>query len=263
MWTLYHRKVLMAKERKGKRSFDSEPLDIDKILRGDSPQSNDTADNEEAAAVEVKKTVRAKKPKRAFTHSSKYRAAAELVDPKKAYSLTTAIDLAKKVSYTKFDGTLSLHVKLNPIKKNDENVRGTVTLPHGTGKERNVIIVTDELIEKIEKGWTDFDIAIATPDMMPKLAKLAKILGPKGLMPNPKSGTVTTDPEKTAQELKGGKVEFKSDSLNNIHQTIGKLSWDSAKLLENYAIFVNALPKGRIKSITIAPTMGPGIKVQI
>ncbi len=141
-------------------------------------------------------------------------------------------------------------------------MRGVVTLPHGTGRVRRIIIITDELIEKIEKGWTDFDIAVATPEMMPKLGKLARVLGPKGLMPNPKSGTVTSEPEKIAEELKGGRVEFKADTLGNIHQTLGKVSWETAKLTDNFQIFMTALPRNRVKSVSLAPTMGAGVKVQ-
>lgn len=200
---------------------------------------------------------------RKFPHGAKHREAVAQVDKNKVYPLTEAIELAKKTSYVKFDATLDVHIRLNPAKKNEDAVRGTVTLPHGTGRERRVVIVTDEMIEKIEKGWTDFDVAVATPDMMPKLAKLAKILGPKGLMPNPKSGTVTTEPERVAEELKGGRVEFKADSLNNIHQAVGKVSWETGKLAENIQTFVGALPKNRIKSIALAPTMGPGVKLTV
>lgn len=210
-----------------------------------------------------KKAEKADTPARKFSHGTKHREAAAQVDRDKAYALAEALELVKKTAYTKFDGSVDVHVRLNPAKKTDEIVRGTVTLPHGTGRERRVIIITDEMIEKIEKGWTDFDVAVATPDMMPKLAKLAKILGPKGLMPNPKSGTVTADPAKAAEELKGGRVEFKADSLANIHQAIGKVSWDVEKLSENFTAFVGALPKNRIKSVSLAPTMGPGVKVSL
>lgn len=217
----------------------------------------ESAEAPEAKAEKATKEEVAKK----FAHSAKHRESAALIDKNKVYPLADALELIKKTSYTKFDGSVDVHVRLNPAKKNEDAVRGTVTLPHGTGRERKVVIINDEMIEKIEKGWLDFDVAVATPEMMPKLAKLAKILGPKGLMPNPKSGTVTTDPEKTAEELKGGRVEFKADTLSNVHQVIGKVSWDTAKLTENFQTFVGAMPKNRVKSVTIAPTMGAGIKV--
>lgn len=221
------------------------------------------AGEESAEAKKPAKTDKTEQPKRAFSHSAKYREVSTHVDRTKAYSIDEALELIKKVAYTKFDGSVDFHANLTPGKKNEDVVRGTVVLPHGTGRERKVVIITEEMIEKIEKGWLNFDVAIATPDMMPKLAKLAKVLGPKGLMPNPKSGTVTTDPQKAAEELKGGRVEYKTDSLNNIHQAIGKVSWDAAKLKENFQTFVGALPKNRLKSVSIAPTMGPGIKVQL
>lgn len=222
----------------------------------------------EETAEEVKEEKKSKKaeaatPAKTHAHGAKHRESVAKVDKNKTYPIAEALELVKQTAYTKFDGSVDVHVRLNPAKKNEDAVRGTVTLPHGTGRERRVVIITDEMIEKIEKGWTGFDVAVATPDMMPKLAKLAKILGPKGLMPNPKSGTVTAEPEKVAEELKGGRVEFKADSLNNIHQAIGKVSWDAAKLTENFQTFVGALPKARIKSVSIAPTMGAGVKVQI
>ena len=185
------------------------------------------------------------------------------VDKNLDYTVAEALELVKKTSYTKFDGSVDVHVNLTAAKKGEDAVRGTVTLPHGTGRERKVVVIDDVMIEKIEKGFLDFDVAVATPDMMPKLAKLAKILGPKGLMPNPKSGTVTPDVDKAVNELKGGKVEYKADTLGNIHQAIGKVSWDVTKLAENFQTLVGALPKNRVKSVTIAPTMGAGVKVRV
>jgi large subunit ribosomal protein L1 len=206
-----------------------------------------------------------KEPKAAskFAHGAKHRETVAMVDKNKVYTPEEAFELLKKTSYTKFDGSVDVHVRISPSKKNEDVIRGTVVLPHGTGRERRVVIITDEMIEKIEKGWLDFDVAVATPDMMPKLAKLAKILGPKGLMPNPKAGTVTPDAEKAAQELKGGRVEYKTDTLSNIHQSIGKVSWAGTKLTENLQAFIAVLPKNRIKSITVAPTMGAGVKVSV
>lgn len=224
-------------------------------------ETPEAAETESAEAPEEAKKATKEEVAKKFAHSAKHRESAALIEKNKTYPLAEALELIKKTSYTKFDGSVDVHVRLNPAKKNEDAVRGTVTLPHGTGRERKVVIINDEMIEKIEKGWLDFDVAVATPEMMPKLAKLAKILGPKGLMPNPKSGTVTTDPEKTAEELKGGRVEFKADTLSNVHQVIGKVSWADTKLTENFMAFIGALPKNRVKSVTIAPTMGAGVKV--
>jgi large subunit ribosomal protein L1 len=230
----------------------------------ESPEvAEEVAETETAEATEEKPVKAEKKEKTAkkASHSVKHQESVAVIDKSVTYPIAEAIELVKKSSYTKFDGSLDVHVRFNTGKKSDEIIRGMVTLPHGTGKERKVIVITDEYIEKIEKGWLDFDVAIATPDMMPKLAKLAKILGPKGLMPSPKSGTVTTEPDRVIEELKGGRVEFKTDSLNIVHQPIGKVSWDAAKLIENFDAFLGALPKTRIKSVSIAPTMGAAARV--
>lgn len=232
----------------------------EEITTTDSNNADGEA-GQDASAVEAK-SAKTKSTKE-HAHGAKHRQATAAVDKNKSYPLAEALELAKASAYTKFDATLDVHVRLTSAKKNDEVVRGTVNLPHGTGRERRVIIITEELIEKIAKGWTDFDVAVAAPDMMPKLAKLAKVLGPKGLMPNPKVGTVTSEPERIAEELKGGRVEFKADTLNNVHQAIGKVSWDNAKLMENFQAFIAALPKSRIKTVTLAPTMGAGVRVQL
>ena len=219
----------------------------------------------------------------------KYVAAAKLVDPKKTYAIDEASELVKKASTAKFDASVEVHVRLGiDPKKSDQQVRGTVSLPHGTGKTKKVIafvaadkekeakdagadaIGTQETIDEIAKtGKIDFDIAVATPDMMPKLAKVAKVLGPKGLMPNPKSETVSANVLKMVSELKKGKVAFKSDDAGIIHTVIGKVSFDAPKLKENYEALMEALRKAKpssskgiyIKNATLAPTMGPGIRV--
>lgn len=219
-----------------------------------------SAETDEAPA---KKADKEPKAVAKAAHSAKHRESVAQIDKNKTYSLEEALDLVKKTSYTKFDGAVDVHVSLTPSKKNEDVIRGTVVLPHGTGRERRVIIIDDAMIEKIEKGWLDFDVAVATPEMMPKLAKLAKILGPKGLMPNPKAGTVTPDAAKAAEELKGGRVEYKTDTLGNVHQSIGKVSWANTKLAENFQTLIAVLPKNRIKSVTIAPTMGAGVKVSL
>jgi len=224
--------------------------------------------------------------------SKRYLEWLKLVDKSKVYSIAEAIDLAKKTASKKFDSSIEVHLRLGiDPKKGDQQVRSTVVLPHGIGKKIIVAVFADdekkakeakdagadliggqELIDKIKKtSKCDFDIAIATPDMMPKLAVIAKILGPKGLMPSPKNETITTNINKTVEELKKGKIAFKNDDTANIHQVIGKASFDNQKLQENYNAFVDAVKKAKpetskgvfIKNISISSTMGPGIKVEV
>lgn len=218
----------------------------------------------------------------------KYKAAAALIDTKKAYTAEEAMDLAKKTSTTTFDGTVEVHLRLGiDPKKSDQQVRGTVVLPNGTGKTRKVVafvsadkekeakeagadaIGTEEMLAEIAKtGKIDFDIAVATPDMMPKMAKVAKILGPKGLMPNPKSETVGTNVTKMVSELKKGKLAFKADDFGIVHTIIGKVSFDAKQLVENYETLLEAMRKAKpssskgvfLKNVTVTTTMGPPIR---
>jgi large subunit ribosomal protein L1 len=208
----------------------------------------------------------------------------------KPVPLEKAVEFVKSHANAKFDETIEVSVRLgvNP-KYTDQMVRGTVVLPHGTGKKVKVLVLTkgekvneakeagadwvgaDEYIEKIKEGWLEFDRVIATPDMMGSVAKLGRILGPRGLMPNPKTGTVTFDVAKAVQEVKGGKIEFKVDRGGNLHVPIGKASFDTQKLVENARTFLAevvrlkpASAKGQyIKSVTVSSTMGPGIKVDL
>ncbi len=223
--------------------------------------------------------------------SKRYQEAAKKVEKNKIYSLEEAIKLVKETSATKFDSSVEVHVNLSiEPSKSDQQVRGAVTLPHGTGKTKKIcafvsgdkdkeakeagadIFGGEELITQIKTtGKVDFDIAIATPDMMPKLAIIAKILGPKGLMPSPKNETITTNLKKTIDELKKGKVNFKNDDTANVHQIIGKVSFKEDQLIENYKAFMDAIRKAKpsaakgsyINSISLASSMGPGIKVQL
>jgi len=223
--------------------------------------------------------------------SKRYQAESKLIDRNKTYDLDEALGLIKQTSKTKFDGSLEVHIRLGiDPKKSDQFVRSAIILPHGTGKKLKIAVIADEskqkeakeagaflvggkeLIEEIKKtSRCDFDIMIATPDMMKELASVAKVLGPKGLMPSPKSGTVTVDVKKTIDELNKGKVEFKNDDSANIHQIIGKVSWDTAKLKENFETLYDAIkrvkPSGLkgtyIKSLTISGSMGPGVKVKV
>ncbi len=220
----------------------------------------------------------------------KYRNAAKKVDPAKTYSLQEAVGLIKEMAYAKFDETveLSMRTGLDP-KKSDQNIRGTVLLPHGTGKNVRVLVFakgekeveakeagadfvgSDELIKKISEGWVDFDVAIATPDIMSQVGRLGKILGVRGLMPNPKTGTVTFDVAKAVKDSKTGKIEYRLDKQGNLHLPVGKKSFSPDKLGENarqvMAEVMRAKPasaKGAfIKSITLSSTMSPGIRIAL
>jgi len=200
--------------------------------------------------------------------SKKYQEAAKLVDKTKTYSLSDAIDLMKKTSYTKFDGTVEIHLNLNPTvlgeKKEKKDFRGSVTLPHGTGKQVRVVAADDAVLKEIEAGNINFDILVSHPSMMPKLAKVARVLGPKGLMPNPKTGTVTEDVEKRIKELSHGQVNFKTEPENAIvHLIVGKVSFENEKLLANINAIYDVIGRNKILKATIAATMGPGITIQI
>jgi len=223
-------------------------------------------------------------------HWKKYNSVKELIDNTKKYSLQEAVELVKKASYTKFDGTVEAHIQTNANPKyNDQNLRWTVVLPHGTGKTVKVaafvsddkieeakaagadIVGNVELIQEIEKGNINFDVLVTTPEMMRDLAKVARILWPKGLMPSPKAGTVTPKLTDTISEIKKGRVEFKLDKGGVVHVGIGKVSFDNEKLEENLKALIDALNsnkpagvKGKlIKKVNIAPTMGPSVQVDI
>lgn len=221
----------------------------------------------------------------------KYQESQKLIDAKKAYSIEEAVELVKQTSKAKFDATVELHLKLGiDPKKGEQGVRGTLTLPHGTGKSKKVaafvsaekeadakaagadIVGGEELIKEIvASGKADFDVAVATPDMMPKLAKAAKILGPKGLMPNPKTDTVGGNIKKMIEEQKAGKLSFKNDDGGNLHVAVGKVSFDSAKLVENLNTLLEVIKKSRpasskgvfIQNAVLTSTMGPAIKLQV
>jgi large subunit ribosomal protein L1 len=222
-------------------------------------------------------------------HGKKYLASLELIN-KDTYTIDEAIELLKKTSTTKFDASCEVHfnMKLDPTQA-EQNIRTTVNLPHGTGKDVRVVAFVDDdkvkeakaagaieagmedLIEKIEKGWADFDVSVATPDQMKNLGKIAKILGQKGLMPNPKSGTVTMDVAKTIGELKKGKVEIRVDKTANLHNSFGKVSFDSSKLKENLITVVKTVldvkpstVKGiYIKNISLSTSMGPSVRLDV
>ena len=192
-------------------------------------------------------------------HSKSYGAAAQIVDKTKTYSLTEALETLKKLQRTKFDETVELHINLT-----DKGVSGQVILPHGTGKQIRVAIADDKIIAEIESGKIEFDILVAEPSMMPKLAKVARILGPRGLMPNPKNGTVTPKPEEVAKKYAGGQISFKSESKAPIiHLSVGKMSFGEKKLGENIQTILKAIEKEQIANIILKSTMSPAIKIAI
>jgi len=221
--------------------------------------------------------------------SKRYQGAVALIDPKKSYPIAAAVALAKQTSMVKFDASMEIHIRLNlNTKKSDQQVRSSVALPHGTGKTLRVAVITidgdqqkaakaagadlvgdQDLIAEIKDGKAKFDILVATPDSMKLLSPLAKILGPKGLMPNPKDGTVTQNAAEAVSQLKKGKVNYKNDDSGNIHGIIGKISFADNQLVENYQAFIDSVNKVKpagvkgtyIRNISLSTSMGPGIKV--
>ncbi len=188
----------------------------------------------------------------------KYRAVVALVDRTKRYTPEEALALVKELSTASFDAAVELHIVTK-----GEAVRGTVVLPNGNGKTRKVVAATDEVLEELAAGTFNFDVLLATPAQMPKLAKFAKILGPKGLMPSPKAGTVTDNIEATMAEINSGRVEYRADKTGVIHLSIGKVSFSTEKLLENYNVLMQALVTAKVMSIVAAPTMGPSVRVVV
>lgn len=223
-------------------------------------------------------------------HGKKYRAAAEKLDRTQKYAVLEAVKLAKSGSYAKFDETVDLDVRLGVDPRNaDQQVRGTVNLPHGTGKTVRVAVFAkgqaaldaeaagadavgaEDLVARIQGGWLDFDAAVATPDMMREVSKVGKVLGPRGLMPNPKTGTVTPNVSQVIKELKAGKVEYRLDKGANVHCSVGKKSFSDEQLAENVQALIDALQKAKpasakgvyMKSVSVSTTMSPGIGIRI
>lgn len=223
--------------------------------------------------------------------SKRYISNLEKIEKNKAYSIEDAIKIVKETSNTKFDSSVEVAMNLNlDTKKNDQQLRGAVVLPNGSGKTKKILVLAKgeaataakkagadfvgdvDMIQKIEnESWFDYDVIIATPEMMPLLGKIGKLLGPKGLMPNPKTGTVTVDTAKAVEETKKGKVNYRTDSFGNIHGIIGKVSFDDDKLVENFNAFTQAILKAKpstvkgayVKNISISSTMGPGVKIDL
>ena len=223
-------------------------------------------------------------------HGKKYLDAAKLIDREQLYQPLEAVELAKQTTFVAFDASIEAHLKLGVDPRHaDQMVRGTVVLPHGTGKTVRVVVFAqgekaqealragadevggEDLVKKIEAGWLEFDVAIATPDSMGMVGKLGKILGRRGLMPNPKAGTITFDVERAVKETKGGRVEFRVDKSAIVHAAVGKSSFEPVALLENLAALVDAVNRAKpagakgqyLKGLTIANTMGPGIRVDV
>ena len=223
------------------------------------------------------------------TMGKKYRAAAAKVEADRLYDAPQAVELVKQTSYTKFDSTVDVAVRLGVDPRHaDQVVRGTVVLPHGTGKSVRVLVIAQgdrakdaeaagadfvgiEYLQKLKEGWLECDVIVATPDVMGQLGALGRVLGPRGLMPNPKAGTVTMDVAKAVKEIKAGKIEFRVDKTGNVHVPIGKVSFSADKLAENLAAFMDTIVKAKpsaskgtyIRSATVSSTMGPGIKLDM
>lgn len=223
-------------------------------------------------------------------NTKNYKKVAELVDREKTYTIEEAIKLVKETSFVKFDATVEVSYNLNVDPRHaDQQIRGAMVLPNGTGRSQKVLVITQgakveeakaagadyaggkELLEDVANGWFDFDVIVATPDMMGELGKLGRVLGPKGLMPNPKTGTVTPDVTKAVEEIKKGKIEYRVDKESNVNTIIGKLSFSDEALIENFNALNDTIVKARpavvkgsyIKNLVLTSTMGPGIKVVI
>ena len=223
-----------------------------------------------------------------MNHSKRYDNNFKTMDRDLKYSLDEAVKIIKETSPTKFDETIDISINLGVDPRHaDQIVRGTVSMPNGTGKKVSILVLakgdlvekaieagadfagSDEFLEKIKSGWTDVNVIISTPDMMPELGKLGKILGPRGLMPNPKTGTVTNDIEKSVSEVKSGKIEFKVEKNGIVHVGVAKMSFEKEKIIQNISVFIDAIKKAKpsgvkgiyMKKVTLSSTMGPGIKL--
>lgn len=245
-------KAIEEAKAKGKAESNSVSGDIKEDAKSDLA----AAKKDEKTRVAVKK---------AQKHSANYLKSASQVDKNKKYALGEALEILPKIQRAKFDETVELHINTT-----DKGISGSVTLPHGTGKETRVAIANatedskavDELVKKIEAGQIDFDVLIATPDAMPKLARIARVLGPRGLMPNPKNGTVTPKPQEVAQKFAGGQINFKTESkFPLLHMAVGKVSFGDKKLADNIKTAVGAVKTKNIKTVTLKSTISPGLKL--
>lgn len=258
------------KKEKEKKKKVEEEIKKKKFDKDKSEVLEEQIEEEKKASAPAKQEAKSRpesvgeKQGKAKVRSKKYQEVNALIDHEKKYNLVEALELVKKTSFSKFDGNVEVHIRVISKSRKPENIRGLLKYPNPTGKSIKAVILDEKVASEIEKtGKAEADMYIATPAMMPKIAKLAKILGPKGKMPNPKSGTIAADPEKVKKELEAGQIEYKTDSFGNIHQVIGKVSAELKKLEENFNVLLYVLPKEKITSLTICATMGPGIKVQI
>lgn len=259
-------------------SRDREEAAVDTQVQSSAPveplvseEEDDISEKVESKSVEVVKTSKpfetkseaksesksTKKDKK--THSKKYSSNFQIIDKNKSYKLSDAVKMLKEFKASKFDETVELHLNVK-----EEGISGTLSLPHGTGKEVRVKVADEALIEQIEKGKIDFDVLIASPSLMPQLAKVARVLGPKGLMPNPKNGTVTDDPKPLMEKLSKGQIRFKTEAKAPvIHLSVGKVSFDADKLSENITTVLTSVGTAKITKVTLKSTMSPGIKVSL
>lgn len=242
------KKVLKEAEarEKERKKEEAEAKEVEKIGKAEEKKE------------EKKKEVKRRKPR----HGKKYRALADKIEKGKEYPISEAIELVLQTSPVKFDATVEAHFRIN---EKEKNVRGMVTLTGGVVKEKKVLEVmesnVDDIVAEVKAGKIDFDVMIADLKVMPKLAILAKVLGPKGLMPSPKAGTAVEDVKKAAEELKSGKIEYRADKNNIVHMALGKVSFGSERIYQNYEALLNVLPQRKINSIFLTTTMGPSLKV--
>lgn len=283
-------KEATPKEKSVKISDEKKDTKKEKVLADKKDKKETKGASFESVASDSAQASKDKSKSKLKKHSKKYRAIEGLIEKEKIYPVDEAIGLLKKTSTTKFDSTVEIHVRLGiDIKKTEQQIRGVVVLPNGTGKTKKVCVVLgqkqekeakeagadtvggEDIIQKIEKGWLDFDVLVATPEMMGSLGKVAKILGPKGLMPNPKTETVTQDIRRVVENIKKGQVEFKNDAAGIVHNSLGKVSFSNENLKGNFETFLDALKKARpesakgvyLKSIFLTTTMGPSVRVKI
>lgn len=221
------------------------------------PSTEEKAEEEfKEAPPQAEKKIKAHLPKK---RGKNYQNAAKLIDKSRLYPLSEAVALVKKTSFTRFDGSVEAHINTF-----EGGVSGSVKFPHSTGKKIEVAIANDQILVAIEEGKIDFDVLVATPEFMPQLAKFGKILGPRGLMPNPKAGTVTSEPEKVAEKLKKGETKFKTEAQSpTIHLVVGKISFANKNLEENLRALISAIGPSKIKKFALSSTMGPSIKVAV
>jgi large subunit ribosomal protein L1 len=257
-----------AEKAKSKQTRESEKSKVISDWNGDKEEVASEITNGQAPITNADlSSTTLKKSKKQKTDTKykpgpgkKYSAAVSLIDKSKAYPISDAISLVKKTSFSKFDGSVELHINVS-----DKGIRGTVALPHGTGKQVRVRIADDKLIADLSaSGKIDFDILVASPEMMPKLARVAKILGPKGLMPNPKTGTIGSDTEKLVKQLSAGQVQWKTQNdFPIVHAVIGKVSFEDKKIEDNFHSLIKSIGKDKIKSVFMKASMGPSVKITL